>query len=181
MAQLRLFPPPRWWFVLLGLSSLLSGCGVVMRRVIVPFTGSMALQMPAALKTPGVKVGAAMVTKSVFIQGLQVGRVSDMATGQLDPAPAVQLGIAGANGAVFTNTQGVVQSAVTFAVKGDHVNIIDVEHDGVCEFLNRGSWSSEPWLLDHSGQVLWRYQGAAAADDTAPTTIRGTGKLDFVI
>jgi hypothetical protein len=70
---------------------------------------------------------------------------------------------------------------VSFGAPASHIDIVDVEGDGVCEFMNRGSWGDDAWLKGHSGEGLWVYGGADAVDDACAGDIDGDGALEFAV
>ncbi len=152
------------------------------QRFVAPVMSSIvppSLQMPSELESPAVIVGDGLLSKSVFWEGKGVGPVTDIRVGQLDTQPGLEMGIAGSRGAVFADDQGNVNRSVIFKGRSDHVDIIDIENDGVCEFMNRGSWAIAASLIDHNGDTVWAY--SAGVDDMAAGDIDGDGSLEFVV
>jgi hypothetical protein len=139
-----------------------------------------ALQAPPpALQTSGVRVGAGLLQKSVFVQEPSLGSVTDIAEGELGPAAGREIGIAGTQGAVFLGKGAKPVGRVSFTGPCTHVDIIDVEGDGVCEFMNRGSWAVPAFVMDHTGALRWKYGGSPGVDDMAAGDVNGDGKLEF--
>jgi len=137
---------------------------------------SHRLEMPSSLKTAGVEKGGELLSKDVFWEGSGVGTVTDIAVGEQGNTV-----IAGSRGAVFVDDSKVA-SPVAFAGRADHVDVIDVEGDGVCEFMNRGSWAVPASLIDHQGKTVWRYgEGTPGVDDMAAGDIDGDGELEFTV
>ncbi len=89
------------------------------------------------------------------------------AAGKVDANPKVAFAVAGNWGASFLSREGAVVSSVSFPNRLDRVQIVDVENDGICEFMNRGSWGSDPSLLGHDGTMRWHFKAPDGADDTA--------------
>lgn len=126
---------------------LLAACaGIFLHHV-------LSVAAPARMRPPpvGEVTGSGVLTRSVFLQVPKVGTVTDIRMGGLDPSPAVKGGIAGSEGAALVDQKGAVTSSVAFGGILEHVDIVDVERDGTCEFMNRGSWGEPATLLDHRG------------------------------
>ena len=136
-------------------------------------------EIPAALKKPQVIKGQGAFNKSVFLSDPAFGSATHIL---LNPSAESKLGIAGTAGAVFANAAGEVQSRVKFSSRVSFVEFVDVEKDGVWEFLNRGGrgWGDAS-LLDHDGRGLWTYGGQPGVDDMAAGDLDGDGVLDFVV
>jgi hypothetical protein len=136
------------------------------------------MTVPPALARPGVIQGAGTLDRSVFFTDSAVGSVTDII---LKPVSDAQVGIAGTGGAVFLTADGTVQSRVGFSSRTGFVQFVDVEGDGVWEYLNRGGggWGDAS-LLDDKGRVVWTYGGMPGLDDIATGDLDGDGVLDFV-
>jgi len=131
---------------------------------------------------PGVVKGAGLLAQSVYFSDPRLGSVTDLALGRLDPASGAEIGVAGVDGAAFLDATGNVKSTVKFSTAFRRINFVDVEGDGVCEFMERGSWGSSAALLNHAGKVLWTYGGKQpGVDDMAAGDLDGDGKLEFVV
>jgi hypothetical protein len=114
--------------------------------------------------------------------------VTDIVVGELDPQPGTEIGVAGTGAALLWAWEGQVLGDDTDAVRAivfddgaSHVDIVDVEGDGVCEFLNRGSWGDDAWLRDHAGREIWVYGGDPGVDDACAGDIDGDGILEFAV
>ncbi|HET6454662.1 MAG TPA: VCBS repeat-containing protein [Armatimonadota bacterium] len=168
--------------LVLAFLGLLIGGYIMYRRM-----GSLSpgapgrLEMPAALKTSGVRIGKGFLKQDVFLSNPALGKVTDIVWGELDPKPGLELGIAGKDGAIFVDKKGNVRSSVGLGGNFDRVTIIDVEDDGVCEFINRGSWISKAALVNHQGAVVWRHGSLSAVDDMAAGDVDGDGIKEFAV
>ena len=168
--------------LVLAFLSLLIGGYVLYRRMASVSPGTPGrLQMPAGLKTPGVRVGKGFLKQDVFLTNPGLGKVTDIVWGELDPKPGLELGIAGTDGAVFADKSASVKSSVNYGGNFDRVTIIDVEGDGICEFIDRGSWASKAALIDHKGRTLWRYGGMPGVDDMAAGDVDADGIKEFAV
>lgn len=137
--------------------------------------------IPNDLKTSGVLIGSNFLSKKIFFQDTRLDTITDIVIGELDPNPGLEIGIASSNGAVFVNKNSSVKSSVMFSSQASHVDIIDVDNDGVCEFMNRGSWSYDASLIDHKGNIIWTYGEESGVDDMCTGDINRDGISEFVV
>lgn len=144
-------------------------------------SGPHRLTMPSYLENPSVLAGSGFLLRSQFFQDTRLGKITDIVLGDLDPGQGLEIGIAGREGAAFLDEDRTVKSSVSFNKRADHVDIIDVDGDGICEFLNRGSWAINSSLIDHNGNTLWTYGGLSGVDDMAAGDIDRDGKTEFVV
>jgi len=138
---------------------------------------------PEDLNTPRVVVDSDLLSKKIFVEDLRLGMVTDIVLEELDGRGGREIGIAGRKGALFLSTTGKVKSSVMFSSTTSHVDIIDVEGDGVCEFINRGGYrgdTRDASLLDHNGKTLWTYGGSPAINNMCAGDIDGDGIAEFV-
>jgi len=139
------------------------------------------MQVPQPVQSPGVVAGSGFLSQSVLLQDPSLGSVTDIVLGELDPAPGLELGIAGSDGAVFLDQAHNVKKSVTFSSPTTHVDIIDVESDGKCEFMNRGHWGCDASLFSHDGKRLWEYGGRPGVNDMCAGDMDGDGKTEFAV
>jgi len=139
------------------------------------------LEMPQDLNTPEIVKGSDLLSKNLFIQDSRLGKISDIVKGELDPSPGVEIGIAGSYGAIFINDSSQTKSRIIFSGRVALVNIIDIDSDGVCEFINRGSWGIDASLIDHKGNTVWTYGGNPGVDDMCAGDIDRDGAKEFVV
>ena len=140
------------------------------------------LTRPEALDEPRVAMGAGLLTKTLFLRPAGIGAITDIARGQFDGKPGLEIGIAGNVRAMFVDDSGQMQSSITFDRQEiTHVDIVDVEGDGACEFIYRGAWSSDAALIDHNGETRWTYGGLPGVDDMCAGDVDGDGRLEFAV
>jgi hypothetical protein len=175
------------------MKKVLIGCGIVAAvfiigvpvllfifgRVIMPKVVS-GMKMAPQLQNPTVLTGNGFLNKAVFIADSTLGSVSSIVVGDLDRTTGQEIGVAGSDGALLLNADKSLISQVSYS-SGDNLDIIDIENDGECEYLSRGSWSSDAFLLDHKGMKIWTYGGSPGVDDTSPGDINQDGKAEFAV
>jgi hypothetical protein len=141
-----------------------------------------ASELPAELENPSVLIGADFVTRNTFYEDSRLREITDINIGELDPSPGLEIGIAGTRGAVLLDENHVAKAQIMFHGLMSHVDIIDAEGDGTCEFMNRGSWGNKPSLIDHKGNILWTYGGRMpGVDDMDAGDIDGDGQLEYAV
>ena len=177
-------------------SKLLVGCviGCLTLLVLVLVGGFLAyryylkpemeklLGKPEDIGPAGVVQGQGLLSQATFLADSRLGAVTDLAQGKLDPAPGVALAVAGGNGAAFLDRAGKLISFVPFGDSFDRIAVVDVEGDGVCEFMNRGSAGYDAALLDHNGKQLWTYRAkGGSVSDMAAGDVDKDGLLEFAV
>jgi len=139
-------------------------------------------RIPDAIAKAGIRLGEGSLIKSVFIEDKGFGAVSDIVFSELDPLPGEEIGIASPNGVVFTDRAGAIKAKVKLGIIGRRVNFVDVESDGVTEYMVRGEWAGNPGLYSHNGKLLWRYGGMMpGVDDMAAGDVDGDHILEFAV
>ncbi|MBA3052370.1 MAG: VCBS repeat-containing protein [Candidatus Omnitrophica bacterium] len=135
---------------------------------------------------PGILVGESFISKSIFLESKRLGRVHNIVRGDLDAAPGAEIGITWDTcdqngGAIFCNDDGEIISTVIFSSRAMNSTIIDVEKDGICEFLSGGSWSRKVLLLNHNGTPEWIFSSKRGVNGLGYADIDGDGKLEFAL
>ncbi len=134
---------------------------------------------PAAVVT-----GEGVLQSRVLLEAPEVGQVTDIALGKLDPRPGAALVVAGEQGASSYTRDGRPVSSWAFPEEQDHVEIVDVEGDGTCEFWERGEFSDGPALFSHEGKLRWRAAQGSSERGTADSCAgdaNGDGLLEFAV
>jgi hypothetical protein len=139
------------------------------------------LAVPEALNKTGVLVGEGFLSKSIYVQDTRLGTISDIAFGEFDPSPGPEIAIVGTQGTLFLDDKAKAKSSVMFSLRTGHPAIVDVEGDGVSEFLDRGGGWQNISLIDHKGNAIWTYGGMPGVDNISAGDIDGDGVLEFVV
>lgn len=157
---------PLWQPLLLLVLTVLPGCSP-----------------PEPLPDPGIFVGENLVQKTLLFERAELGRIRSVTVGQFGPDPQVELVVGGNRGAAFLTGDGVERSFVAFDNQVTTAVPIDVDGDGIYEFMGRGGGWSPVSLLDHEGNTLWRLDriASAAPDQMAAGDLDGDGRLEFII
>ena len=153
----------------------------VYRSLYVLFMSYTKLDMPSELKIPRVLMGPNFLSKSIFFEDVRLGRITDIIRGEMDPNTGPEIGIAGNEAAVILDDSLKVISSIVFSAKVSHIEFVDIDGDGVCEFMNRGEWCCDAGLFDHRGNLIWQYSETPGVDDMAAGDIDGDGKLKFAV
>ena len=147
----------------------------------------------SAAQDPGILTGAGLLQKTILFEGVALGRVGSITVGQFGPDPQVEALIGTDRGIAFVTAEGVVRSFVSFDRKVGTAVPIDVNGDGVYEFLDRGGGWQPVALFDHQGTTIWRYSGGGAAQaqldpggreaiyDVVAGDLDQDGTLEFVV
>jgi len=128
---------------------------------------------------PGVKTGDGLFNKELLVE-YSIGTASDIRFGEFDAADGEEIAIAGESGVVYLSKEGIVKGSTEFETMHCIVEVVDVEGDGIAEFMARGSWSTQGGLIDHDGNVLWTADGESATDDMDMGDVDGDGDMEFV-
>lgn len=164
-------------------------------------------QTPAQLKEARIVVGQDFLARSEFVKtGLLetiggIGNISDVAVGEFDSHPSLDVVVAGHEGALVLDRNGVRQSQILFQFRTSNVKIgplttprieqslgdvqvIDLEGDGICEYLARGSLDGAA-VFDHEGKLLWTYgkhtKEKVFINNLTTGDLDGDGVAEFVV
>lgn len=172
----------RIWF-----SVIVGGLAVLLFIIVFSFTrNSIApflpyLKMPEEFENPGVLIGTDFLSKEIFIQDSNLGTITDIAFGEFDSIPGQEIGIAGTRGALFVDDNRNIKSSALFKVPTQHVDIVDVEGDHTCEYLDRGGHWQPVSLINYDGKAIWTYNKFVGVDDITAGDIDEDGILEFVV
>ena len=175
------------------------------------FTGALLgyqpAPTPAQLKEPRIVIGKNFLSRSEFLKTTflesvkGVGSISDVAVGEFDPHPGLDVVVAGSSGAFVFDRDGVQRSRTVFQFKTSNVKVgpfntpkvdtmlgdvqvIDLEADGVCEYLARGGLDGAA-VFDHLGRMVWTYgkytEEKTAIDDLTVGDLDGDGIAELVV
>ena len=137
--------------------------------------------VPQQLKEARIVIGANRLSSAKFFENNWrseltgknvVGRISDISVADCDPHPGLEVVLAGNEGTLVLDLSGTKQAETRFqfhydptggpfgtgdeyTILGD-MNIVDLERDGVCEYLARGCIDGAA-VFDHGGKQLWFY------------------------
>ncbi len=158
------------------------GAYLVIRAFVLPEFSSVDTAQDVG--KPGVRLGKGFLRPSVFLKDDKLGFITDIALGKVDSNPKVDMVIAGRPGADFVSGNGKTLSRCSFPDDLCLIpQVVDVESDGVCEFLNRDG-PGGPSLLDHHGKLLWAYRAetqGGSADNACAGDLNGDGFLKFAV
>jgi hypothetical protein len=187
---------------------------VVYKSVIAPFFGIR--EPPPELREAKILIGGDFLTKAEFYQAgkksswrelldpnklkTRFDSIEEVALGQLDGKPGLDIGIVGRFGVTLLDTQGNVRERINYQfqkgtialgpVKTEReknsfkmMHLVDVEGDGVCEILGYDGLDGAA-LFNHQGQVLFSRgeyeEGKSSIQEVAAGDIDGDGTLEFV-
>jgi hypothetical protein len=161
------------YFALKSTSSLVSGMAKMTREP----------EIPADLRKPRVLVGDGLLASKPVYKHSRLGSISCIARGKLDGGSSDEIGVAAPRGAAILNKDFSERSYVQFFSFGRSVDVVDVEGDGVCEYLNKGGYGYFCSLLDHAGKTLWTSggMGASMVEDAEYGDVDGDGKPEFAV
>lgn len=207
----------------LAIFSILFGCAAVLlllaglviyKSVLAPFFGLR--EPPPELREAKTIIGADFLTKSEFYQATKrnswrdlldpnklksrFDSIEDVAVGQLDGQPGLDIGLVGRLGITLLDSKGKVTEHINYQFEKGTIKVgpfkterekdsfgtmraIDVESDGVCEILGYGGMDGAV-LFDHRGHILFNRgesaDGKSSIHDVAAGDIDGDGQLEFV-
>jgi hypothetical protein len=148
--------------------------------VLLFFPGCIQPQIPkrpVQLSNPKIVIGYPFLTKKQFLKTPNIGKVSDIVL--IPTAQGERLGIAGTLGALFTTLQGRNISSTKFDQYYPNIQIVGVQPNGTCNFLNREGVVGGPTLIGYDGKPTRKY-GGMFVDDITASDLDGDGALEFV-
>ena len=109
------------------------------------------------LPEAGILVGQGFLQKELFFEKDELERVTSITLGASFSDSLARLCVGGRAGAAFITQQGEFRSFVVFDDRVGTVVPIDVNQDGLYEFMNKGGGWQPVSLLDSQGHTLWKY------------------------
>ena len=156
--------------------------------------------IPEDLRTPELLFATLRLARQPLLRDPGLGPVTALAVGDHHDAPGEEAMVVGLRDVVCVSLSGQAtpvgngassagadrrqaRPLTRLALKGltRRVEMIDVDSDGVFEFLNRGSWACDVSLMDHEGNVVWTYGGKPGVNDACPIDVDGDGQLEVVV
>lgn len=150
------------------------GVFVAVRYYVMP-----AVQMPVELNRPAVLSGESFLDKTLFVDVVSVGKVTDI---RFESGEEPKIGIAGAKGAAWVTLAGDVTSTTKIFGQTSFVEFANIDDDEPYEFLNRGGfgWQNAS-VYDDDGSLLWTSTHGTGVNDMAAGDLDGDGKAEFVV
>jgi hypothetical protein len=163
---------------------------------------------PPDLREARIVKGAEFLSRNQFFTTSQsrfdpvnsIGSIQDISIGELSPTPGIDVVIAARRGAMIVDRNGVKQSQIQYELEttkrkvfgyetetprtllGD-MQIVDLEGDGACEYLGRGSLDGAA-VFDHNGKRRWSYgaytEEKTSISDLAAGDVNGDGVSEFI-
>ncbi len=136
---------------------------------------------PPGFENPGMVKGEDFLLKSSFLDEPRLGMITDIAAGELDPADGDEIGIAGKGGIYYADVDGKMKRRLETAAWDTPIHFVDVDSDGISEYIARGILKDSPGLFSHNGRGLWRYSGIAGVNGMAGGDVDGDGIMEFAV
>ena len=170
-----------WFLILSGVLLVIVALGAWIIYSYVSRTFFRSPKTPSELVEARIIRGAELLSRNQFVT-TGPGSIQDIAIGELDSHPGIDVVIAGRYGVMVFDRNGVKQSQVQYDFETEKIKvlgtetesrrtmlgnlqIIDIEGDGTCEYLARGSLNGAA-VFDHTGKRLWSY-GAFTEEKTS--------------
>ena len=139
---------------------------------------------PFQLKDARIVTGASFLGKRVFMEKMRCGRVTDIRRGNFDGVSGDELAVAGTKRVFFLDDTGGTTASIVLKGNNNYIQLIDLEGDSRCEFLNRGGFFKCATILDHNGNPILSLNArlnGSYMDDICSGDLDGDGVLDFVV
>jgi hypothetical protein len=132
---------------------------------------------------PGVQLGSELFRKDLFISKPEIGAVTSFSVLENVSDSEASIIVAGNMGVVTLTRSGAVLSVVNFGERAGRVVPVDVDGDGVFEYMNKGGGWQPVSLIDRSGSTLWKYSGSGitGAPDEMTSIVNADGIMEFVV
>jgi len=161
---------------------------MIPRHVTIPVIAALALALGVSacskpVPEPGVINGGASFEKKDFCETSNMGDIRSIAFGRLDRDSLEVVVAAGTKGAAVFMPSGRLRRSVGFDRPVARTVPLDMDRDGVSEFMGRGGDGQAVALMNRQGQTIWelsRIDSRVPADMTA-CDLDGDGFLDFVV
>ncbi len=132
---------------------------------------------------PGVLIGEHAFEKKPFFEASGAGDIRSISFGRLDRDSLDVIVAAGTKGAAILLPSGKLRRTVGFDRPVERTIPLDMDRDGVCEFMGRGGGGHAVALLNKQGQTIWELSRIDSREPAAMTAcdLDGDGFLDFVV
>ncbi len=189
---------------------IIGGSAFLIYRAFKPILSYRPPPTPPELIEPRILKGGDFLARTQFteiskskiaaIDPSYIGSIDDMRVGEFDPHPGPEIVLAGDQGSLILDRNGQKQASAQFEFEVKEVKvgpfssplprmmlgdmrIIDIEPDGVCEYLARGSGDGAA-MFDHKGKLLWASPPtedyASRLSNVTAGDLNGDGVLEFV-
>ncbi|MCC6739607.1 MAG: hypothetical protein IT452_11235 [Planctomycetia bacterium] len=137
-------------------------------------------------REPGVRRTDPGIARRVVIEDAGVGLINSITVVSRQGKPAIAVG--GTNGVAFLSMDYLEEQLVRFeGIRMTTAVPVDVEGDGLFEFMDRGGSWSPVKLVSHEGKLLWTFPDegksdrSPAADQMVAGDLDGDGKAEFAV